>query len=114
MRRSISVLLATLIFTSSVLAQGRETPRALAEMVAAERAFAKYCTEHGVRESWLEFFADDGGIFHPGPVNAKEFYRPRRPTPQPLPFTLNWTPTSGDISQGSHPASTTGPVHALA
>lgn len=92
-------LIATLVCTASVLAQRREMPRALAEMVAAERAFAKYCAEHGVRESWLEFFADDGVIFNPGPVNAKEFYRPRPPTPKPLPFTLNWAPTYGDVSQ---------------
>jgi ketosteroid isomerase-like protein len=113
MRRSISVLLATLVLTCSVLAQQRETPRALAEMVAAERAFARYCTEHGVRESWLEFFADDGVIFHPGPVNAKEFYRPRPPTPQPLPFTLNWTPTYGDISQAGDLGYNIGPWTAV-
>ena len=113
MRRSISALLAALVFTSSALAQGRGTPRALAEMVAAERAFAKYCTEHGVRESWLEFFADDGVIFHPGPVNAKEFYRRRPPTPSPLPFTLNWTPTYGDVSQAGDLGYTIGPWTAV-
>ncbi|MFL6208688.1 MAG: hypothetical protein ACJ74W_07530 [Pyrinomonadaceae bacterium] len=113
MRRLISVLLAALVLPGAVLAQGREPPRALGAMVAAERAFAKYCTEHGVRESWLEFFADDGVIFHPGPINAKEFYRSRRPTPQPLPFTLNWTPTYGDISQAGDLGYTMGPWTAL-
>ncbi|HEX8068784.1 MAG TPA: DUF4440 domain-containing protein [Pyrinomonadaceae bacterium] len=113
MRRTISIMLTTLLCTSSVLPQGRATPRALAEMVAAERAFAKYCTEHGVRESWLEFFADDGVIFRPGPVNAKEFYRPRPPTPRPLPFTLNWTPTYGDISQAGDLGYNIGPWTAV-
>src|ERR687885_747020 len=112
-RRSISVLLALLAFACAVSAQRRESPRALAEMVAAERAFAKFCTEHGVREAWLEFFADDGVIFHPAPTNAKEFYRPRPPTPKPLPFTLNWAPTYGDTSRAGDLGYTMGPWTAV-
>ena len=47
----------------------------------------------------MEFFADDGVIFRPGPLNAKEFYRPRLPTLKPLTSTLDWEPRYGDVSQ---------------
>jgi len=99
MGRIVSILLASLFLVSSLSAQDSKLSRAQREMVAAEKAFAKYCVEHGLAESWMEFFADDGVIFRPGPVNSKEFYRPRLPTPRPLTATLDWEPRYGDVSR---------------
>jgi ketosteroid isomerase-like protein len=99
MRRIFSLLLATLVFSGSAFSQENKLPRAQRELATAERAFARYCVEHGLAESWMEFFADDGVIFRPGPVNAKDFYRPRLPTPKPLTSTLDWEPRYGDVSQ---------------
>jgi ketosteroid isomerase-like protein len=47
----------------------------------------------------MEFFTDDGIIFTPSPVNSKEWYRKRLPTPKPLKATLNWEPRYGDVSR---------------
>ena len=98
MRRFISLLLAALFVTAPAFSQKSETSGAQEELVEAEKAFARYCVEHGIRDAWLEFFADDGVIFKPGPVNAKEFYRKRPPAQTPLPATLNWEPRYGDVS----------------
>jgi len=92
-------LVLVVMFSSVVFAQDGKMSRAQRELVESERAFAKYCVENGLAEAWMEFFADDGVIFRGGPVNAKEFYRKRLPTPRPLSTTLNWEPRYGDVSQ---------------
>ena len=38
-------------------------------IVEAERAFARAAATKGTRDAFLEFLADDGIIFQPGPVN---------------------------------------------
>lgn len=99
MRRLTSILLMLLCFYASALAQDGKMSSAQRELVEAERAFAKYCVENGIAEAWMEFFTDDGIIFKPGPVNSKEWYRKRLPTPKPLAATLNWEPRYGDVSK---------------
>src|SRR6266508_4513879 len=82
-RRSVSLLVAGFCLTASAFSQTGKMTSAQIEVVQAERTFASYCVEHGIAESWIEFFADDGIIFRPGPVIAKEFYRKQAPTPRP-------------------------------
>lgn len=107
--RSGSLLVAGLCLTASAFSQTGKMTSAQMEVVQAERAFARYCIEHGIAESWMEFFADDGIIFRPGPVNAKEFYRKQVPTPRPLRATLNWEPRYGDVSQAGDLGYSMGP-----
>lgn len=99
MRGLALLLLAALSFTPAVFAQDGKLSGAQRELVEAERAFARYCVENGIRAAWLEFFTDDGIIFQPGPVNSKEFYRKRPPQTKPLRATLNWEPRYGDVSE---------------
>lgn len=113
-RRSVSLLVAGLCLTASAFSQTGKMTSAQIEVVQAERAFARYCVEHGIAESWLEFFADDGIIFRPGPVNSKEFYRKRVPTPVPLKATLNWEPRYGDVSKAGDLGYSMGPWNYVA
>src|SRR5205807_7658898 len=48
--------------------------RALVEM---EHAFAKAAATKGTRDAFIEFLADDGIVFQPGPVNGKKFWTER-------------------------------------
>jgi hypothetical protein len=66
-------------------------PAALQEIVEAERAFARTCAEKGIRASFLEYFADDGIAFRPGPVRYKEAVKDS-PQPDPQLVTLAWEP----------------------
>jgi ketosteroid isomerase-like protein len=81
---------------------------ALDAMVNAERAFAKTATVKGIRDSFLEFFADDALAFNPKPVSATERLRsrPGRPFSE---LELTWEPRTGDIAASSELGWLTGP-----
>ena len=91
-------MLSILIFAVVAFSQDSKIPKAQRDLVEAEKAFARYCVENGIRAAWLEYFADDGIIFQPGPINSKEFYLKRPPQTKPLRATLNWEPRWGDVS----------------
>jgi ketosteroid isomerase-like protein len=83
----------------SVRTQNR---RALVEM---EHAFAKAAATKGTRDAFLEFLADDGIIFQPGPVNGKKYWTER----QPRKGLLSWEPAFADVSRAGDLGYTTGP-----
>src|SRR5213082_10149 len=83
----------------SVRTQNR---RALVEM---EHAFAKAAATKGTRDAFLEFLADDGIVFQPGPVNGKKFWSER----QPRKGLLSWEPAFADVSLAGDLGYTTGP-----
>src|SRR6266568_7354307 len=74
-------------------------------IVEAERAFAKAAATKGTRDAFLEFLADDGIIFQPGPVNGKKFWT-ERPSRKSL---LSWEPVFADVSRAGDLGYTTGP-----
>lgn len=89
-----------------VLAQKGDARRAdRLAVVEAERAFARAAAEKGTREAFLEFLADDGVIFQPGPVNGKRFWRERPPRKG----LLSWEPVYADVSRAGDMGYTTGP-----
>lgn len=94
------------MFGSTVLAQKPgdrdQNPRALVEM---ERAFARAAATKGTRDAFIEFLADDGIIFQPGPVNGKKFWSER----QPRKGLLSWEPVFADVSAAGDLGYTTGP-----
>ena len=78
-------------------------------MVATERAFAKTSEEKGTRESFMQFIAEDGILFRPGPVVGKKWMQDH-----PLPASdkrplLAWQPTFADISAAGDMGYTFGP-----
>jgi ketosteroid isomerase-like protein len=81
----------------------------LRSMVAAERAFAKTSQEKGTRESFMQFIADDGILFRPGPVVGKKWMQDHpMPASDKRPL-LAWQPTFADISAAGDMGYTFGP-----
>ena len=77
-------------------------------VVDTERAFAHTATLKGVRDSFLEFFADDAIALTPLPTSAKERLRSRPSQP----FSANelaWEPRTGDIAGSGEIGWLTGP-----
>jgi ketosteroid isomerase-like protein len=80
----------------------KQNRRALVQM---ERDFAKAAATKGTRDAFLEFIADDGILFQPGPVNGKKFWTER----QPRKGLLSWEPIFADVSRAGDLGYTTGP-----
>src|SRR5436305_10164897 len=78
---------------------------ALDSLVAAEKAFAQMAAEKGTRDAFLAFLADDGLVFQPDPVNAKEAWKAR----QPSPALLSWYPVHSEVSLAGDLGFNTGP-----
>ncbi len=87
-------------------------PRPLAELVAAERRFSETCGRVGIRDSFLEFFADDvvtlGAELQKGKARLQQL-----PAGSPDGPMLQWEPVYGDISAGGDLGYTTGPYMLL-
>jgi ketosteroid isomerase-like protein len=79
-----------------------KTRRALVEM---EHAFAQAAAAKGTRDAFIEFLADDGIVFQPGPVNGKKFWTAR----ERRKGLLSWEPEYADVSRAGDLGWTTGP-----
>ncbi len=77
----------------------------LKRLVATERAFARAAENQGVREAFIQFFAEDGVVFQPAAVNAREHWM-ARPESGAL---LVWSPAWADIASTGDMGYTTGP-----
>jgi len=106
-----SIVIATLIVSTSAVtcivsaqkeSERTQNRRTLVEM---EHAFAKAAATKGTRDAFLEFLADDGIIFQPGPVNGKKLWG-ERPSRKGL---LSWEPIFSDVSRAGDLGYTTGP-----
>ena len=96
-----------LLAVTFVGAQGEVSP-ALRSLVDAERAFAETATQKGIRDSFLEYFAEDAIAFNPAPISATARLRsrPARPFSE---FELRWEPRTGDIAASGEFGWLTGP-----
>jgi len=101
-------LLIILVARSAGICQDGMSP-ALASLVEAERAFARASVEKGVRESFFEFFADDGIYFVPHPTRTREAILKQPAPATKAGATLNWRPVYADVSQAGDLGYTTGP-----
>ena len=80
-------------------------PKTLAELIAAEKAFAATSEAKSTKEAFLENLSDDAILFKRGIVNGKKFW-------QDIPAStdkLTWEPQYADISLGGDFGYTTGP-----
>jgi ketosteroid isomerase-like protein len=92
---------------AAAVGQDQITP-ALTTLADAERAFAKAATQKGIRDSFLEFFADDAVALVPEPASWKERLKAR----PAVPFSeheLVWEPRLGDIAASGELGWLTGP-----
>ena len=81
---------------------------ALQALVDTERAFARSAIQKGIRDSFLEYFADDAISIAPAPKPAKPELqsRPSRPFSE---FELTWEPRTGDVAASGDLGWLTGP-----
>ncbi len=106
--KSFFVLLSLVcLLAATVSSKDKKSASAVNEVADAERAFAKTSVEKGVRDSFIEFFAEDGINFTPHPTKTKANLSKRPATRSP--FTLNWQPVYADASQAGDLGFTTGP-----
>lgn len=80
-------------------------PASAGAVAEAERNFAHAALTHGVRESFLQNFADDGVVFSPAPTNAKAFYTKYEDKGR----RLIWQPIFATVSHSGDLGFTTGP-----
>jgi ketosteroid isomerase-like protein len=105
MHRLVSILLIALFFTATAFSQKKKS--ALDAVVEAERAFARTSVEKGVRDSFIEFFAEEGIDFQPHPTKTREALSKRPATRSPI--VLDWYPITADVSRAGDLGYTTGP-----
>lgn len=96
---------AFLILISLNLIFAQNTNSLFNSMIATEFSFANYAAEHGTREAFLRFIADDGILFRPNAVNGKKFLSESKPSKG----LLNWYPVIAEISKAGDLGFTTGP-----
>jgi ketosteroid isomerase-like protein len=105
--RQLTLGLACVILATIAAAQEKISAD-LQALVDAERAFAHTATLKGVRDSFLDFFADDAIALTPSPTSAKARLRSR--PAQPFSATeLTWEPRTGDIARSGELGWLTGP-----
>lgn len=102
--RLILVLLCSIPFNANAQKESVRTQNRRA-LVRMEHEFASAAASKGTRDAFIEFLADDGIIFQPGPVNGKKFWTER----QPRKGLLSWEPAFADVSRGGDLGYTTGP-----
>jgi ketosteroid isomerase-like protein len=84
-----------------------DTPaEAVRAMVEAEKKFYETGQEKGTRAAFLEFLADDGIVFRPGPINGKESWGKRPETG----LDLVWEPTFAAIARSADFGYDSGPA----
>jgi ketosteroid isomerase-like protein len=102
----LSLLLFLLVGPSAVRAGEAGPAEAARAMVESERKFYQTGQEKGTRAAFLEFLADDGIVFRPGPVNGKQAWG-KRPENG---LDLIWEPTLAVIARSGDFGYTTGPA----
>jgi ketosteroid isomerase-like protein len=102
-----TVCFATTLVTALVTAQ-EAIPPALQAMADTEREFARTAKVKGIRDSFLEFFAQDSIALTPDPTPATKRLLEQTPTP----FAVNelvWEPRTGDVAASGDLGWLTGP-----
>ena len=102
----VPAILSSLVMT---LAAQSLLPPSLATLVETERAFAKATAQVGMRDGFLQFFADDALTLQPDLGSAKAQLRQRPAPPSPPPMVLVWEPRYGDIARAGDLGYLTGP-----
>lgn len=106
-RRSSLAILFCLLAGPFVARAAEPSPaEAVRAMVESEREFYQTGQEKGTRAAFLEFLADDGIVFRPGPVNGKETWGKRAETG----LDLVWEPTLAVIARSTDFGYDTGPA----
>ena len=90
------------LLTVKILGETLPDPAVVAD---AEKRFARTGWDRGIRESFLQFFAEDSIVFAPGPTDARKFYTDYKDKGR----ALAWHPVFATISRSGELGVTTGP-----
>ena len=99
---AIAALLAIGLFAFGI---ARGAGDGVESLAAAERAFAAYSVEHGMKDAFLAFLADDGVLFTPTVTNGKARWNARPASKA----TLVWEPEYAEVSYAGDLGWTCGP-----
>ncbi len=104
----MKVFLCCSVLTIALVARADETDplEAARVMLENEGKFVAMGLEQGTRAASLAFFADDGIIFEPGPLNAKKTWTTRSDEGGP---SAKWQPVFAAIARSCDLGITTGP-----
>jgi ketosteroid isomerase-like protein len=108
---AITIPLVGSLAQDETLSQARDTAReaTLNELVQTEKAFARTSVQKGIRESFIQYFAEDGINFQPYPTRTREaLLKQPAQTGKPS-VTLDWDPIYADVSRSGDLGYTTGP-----
>jgi ketosteroid isomerase-like protein len=83
-------------------------PPAQQQLFETERAFVRAAAAKGFRDSFYEYFADDGIAFNPHPFRVRVSLANQPSTPPPM--GANWAPVWGDIAAAGDLGWNTGPL----
>ncbi|MEP7156797.1 MAG: hypothetical protein ABI905_13550 [Betaproteobacteria bacterium] len=75
------------------------------DLAAEEGKFAAYSVKHGMRDAFVEFFADDSVLLRPDPVEGRPFMRARTNPP----IVLDWKSQITVLSASRDIGMSTGP-----
>jgi ketosteroid isomerase-like protein len=106
------VLPAVAMLAIAGCATTTDTREALRSLVEAERAFARMSVERDVRTAFVANLADDGILFRPGPVRAREWFASQPPPADPKAVLLEWEPVASGVAASGDFGFTTGPSRA--
>jgi ketosteroid isomerase-like protein len=99
-----AILTLCLLIAVCAANAGAQTPLALDEVVAAERAFASAAAEKGTNPAFIQYAAPDGVVFDRKLENARAFYGKRPNTAS----VLSWSPQFWGVSFAGNLGFTTG------
>lgn len=105
MKRFFVLVLAASLSAGALHAETIDRQAALDAVVATENAFSRTAGERGIRDAFVEFFADDSILFRPDPVPGREWMRASPSSPA----LLSWYPVFADVSLAGDLGYTTGP-----
>ncbi len=107
--KKLIVMIVVFVVGSLALGQKPTIVPALQSLVDTERAFSRASEEKGIRPSFMEFIAEDGILFRPGPVPGKKWMIDHPLPPSDKRPLLSWQPGVAEISWASDMGYTTGP-----
>ena len=90
---------AVLLAGAMVASQPAVSPE-LQALVDTERAFAKTATVKGLRDSFLDYFAEDSIALVPAPESATERLRAQPAQPFSA-LEITWEPRFGDVARSN-------------
>ncbi len=99
-----TVMVLFLLF-NLVFAQPEDYHKNYKKLIDTEIAFSELCGQKGINVSFLANFSDNGVVFRPEPVRAKDFYSRRKENG----VLLKWKPVWAEVSAAGDLGYTTGP-----